>query len=439
MRDAIYILLAITQCGLLYSFAEMCYRKRKFNWIRLGLVAGLFAMTVFLSAGNRVIFDIQFTMLMAVPQSFFFSFLLWILYRMKYFLGFSVCYFYFSVVDLAESVGLSVIILNRDFKADYELFWQPYTLYLTVLLWIFLFLWIALIYMGHKKKKNIYFTLRSGVLILLGFIAQILSITYLNFDDLSTASGLWLSMFLGGIAFFGVTAFLAISKSYTQMVYESRLVKQQDIQLKDQLKELVQAEEEKSKLLHDHKHDFLIMKQLERDGAYDKLSEFLNQKISDCDQVKKKYYTGNVMVDLVLAIKEARTTREKIDFQTDCTTLGEISECYDVCILLSNLLDNALEACCELGRKHPYIHVTLGRQGRMLWLCILNSSTKSPIVKNGRFITSKIDKNLHGYGLVSARQIVEKCHGSIDFDYDDTYFSVKVLMELKEGENDNGK
>ena len=439
MRDMVYILLAVAQCGFLYSFAQMCYRKRKPNRIRQGAAAGLFALTVFLPAGNRVIFDIQFTMQMAIPQSFFFAFLLWILYRMKLILSFSVCYFYFSLVGLAESAGLSVLILNRDFEADYKLFWKPYTLYLTVLLGIFLVLWIVLINIGYRKKQKIYFPLKSGLLILLGVIAQILSYTYLNFDDLSTASGLWLSMFLGSIAFFGVTAFLAISKSYAKMAYESQIVKQQDIQLKAQLEELVQAEEEKSKLLHDHKHDFLIMKQLERNGAYDKLSEVLNQKILESSQVKRKYYTGNVMVDLVLAMKENRAACEKIDFQIECAILGEISACYDVCILLSNLLDNAVEACCELKEKHPYIHVTLGRQEQVLWLYILNSSPKAPVVKNGRFISSKMDKNLHGYGLVSVRQTVEKYHGSIDFDYDDTFFRVKVLMELKEGENDHGK
>ncbi len=439
MRDVIYILLATTQCGLLYSFAQMCYRKRKLNWIRLGLAAGLFAMTVFLSAGNRVIFDIQFSLLMAFFQSVLFSIFLWTIYRIKIFFCFSVCYFYFSVIGLTESVGLSVITVKRDFETDYEMFWQPYTLYLSALLGIFLALWIALIDVGHRKKKNIYFLLKTSVLIPLGFAAQVLSFIYLNFNDFNAASGLWLSMFLGSIAFFGVIAFLAISKIYTQMAYESRLVKQQDIQLKKQIEELTRAEAEKSKMLHDHKHDFLIMKQLESNGEYDKLSEVLDQKILESSQVKKKYYTGNVMADLVLAMKEAKAASEKIDFQTDCITLGEISAGYDVCILLSNLLDNALEACGELKGKHPYIYVSLGRQGRMLWFHILNSSTRAPVVKNGRFITSKTDKPLHGYGLVSVRQIVEKYHGSIDFDYDDTYFSVKVLIELKEGEDDNGK
>ena len=98
------------------------------------------------------------------------------------------------------------------------------------------------------------------------------------------------------------------------------------------------------------------------------------------------------MVDLVLAMKENRAACEKIDFQIECAILGEISACYDVCILLSNLLDNAVEACCELKEKHPYIHVTLGRQEQVLWLYILNSSPKAPVVKNGRFISSKMDK-----------------------------------------------
>ena len=88
MRDMVYILLAVVQCGFLYTFAQMCYRKRKPNRIRQGAAAGLFALAVFLPAGNRVIFDIQFTMLMAIPQSCLFAFLLLILYRMKFIISF---------------------------------------------------------------------------------------------------------------------------------------------------------------------------------------------------------------------------------------------------------------------------------------------------------------------------------------------------------------
>lgn len=191
---------------------------------------------------------------------------------------------------------------------------------------------------------------------------------------------------------------------------------------------MARSEKEKSKLLHDHKHDFLLMKQLVCDGQYDALLEFLDQKILNNDQAKKKYYTGNAMVDFVLAIKEANAVCANIDFQVECTTLSEASASYDICILLSNLLDNALEACQEMAGKQPWIRVKLGRQGRMLWIHMVNSSSRMPVVKNGQFITSKPDKSLHGYGLVSVCQIVERYCGTIDFDYDAAHFSVKILM-----------
>lgn len=429
MGDLIYILLAIAECSVLYSFAGLCYPRRKPNWIRWGLAAAFFATAVFFSAGNRVIFDVQFTMYMAFFQAIVFTVSLWAIYKVKLLFSFSVCYFYFAVIGLIESAGLSFLTLNRDFVADYELFWRPYTLYLTVLLALILILWIILVYRGHVKRKKLYFQLKPGILIVLGLVAQVLSYIYLNFDIMDTIYGLWLSMLLGSIAFFGVIAFLLISKNYARAMHESQLVRQQDIQLKEQLKEMARSEAEKAKMLHDHKHDFLLMKQLVSNGQQDALLEFLDEKILISDQAKGKYYTGNAMADFVLAMKEARAVDENIDFQVECTTLEETSGSYDLCILLSNLLDNALEACCEMAGKHPYIQVKLGRQGKMIWLHIMNSSARAPIVKNGQFMTSKPDKSLHGYGLMSVRQIVERYHGSIDFDYDDTYFSVKILME----------
>lgn len=433
MGDLIYILLAIAECGVLYSFSGLCYPHRKQTMLRRGLGVGLFAITVFFSAGNRVIFDIQFTLQMAFLQTVFFTALLYIIYKMKFIFSFSISFFYFSAIGLMESAGLSLLKINKNFEAYYQWFWQPYTVYLAVLMIIFLTLWTVLGYRKYIKKGKNYFPLKSGILITLGIVAQLLSIIYLNFQYLGTTHGLWLSMLLGGIAFFGVIAFLVISKSYARTIYESRLVRQQDIQLKNQLKEMERSEEEKAKLLHDHKHDFLLLKQLACDGQYNELVEALNQRLLSIGQTKKKYYTGNASVDFVLGMKEARAVCENIDFQVECTTLREVPASYDLCILLSNLLDNALEACKKMGEKRSYIKVKLGSQGQMIWVHIFNSCNKMPVVKGGKFITSKTDKSIHGYGLMSVRQIVERYHGSIDFDYDTTYFNVKILMGFQEG------
>lgn len=229
MGNLIYILLAIAECGVWYSFSGLCYQQRKKNMLRRGVATGLFVVTIFVTAGNRGIFAIQFSPFIAFFQSVFFCGLLWLIYKISFVSSLSGCYFYFASIGLLESLGLSVLKINKNFEADYEWFWKPYTVYLAALMIIFCILWAVLGDRKYIKNKKIYFPLRSAVLIILGVVAQLLSLIYLNFEYLGITHGLWLSMLLGSIAFFGVTAFLVISKSYTRMMYESQLVRQQDM------------------------------------------------------------------------------------------------------------------------------------------------------------------------------------------------------------------
>lgn len=104
----------------------------------------------------------------------------------------------------------------------------------------------------------------------------------------------------------------------------------------------------------------------------------------------------------------------------------------DCIMLMGNLLDNAIEAAdkCEDGRKNIYCVVR--NVNDMLIIKVKNSSISAPIVRKGRFLTNKKEKEKHGWGIESVKRIVEKYDGEIDFQYGSTYFETVVIIGNEE-------
>ncbi len=140
--------------------------------------------------------------------------------------------------------------------------------------------------------------------------------------------------------------------------------------------------------------------------------------------------TGNMFLDVLLSeklyIAQQNKVSLEIDYQPDIS-LKNILE-YDICILLGNLLDNAIEAAakskkrivlCELQMKSCY------------WDSIIvhNSSDVSPVLKNGLPISQKSGEE-HGYGIKIIQQKVQQYRGTVVFEYDEQQklFSANILL-----------
>ena len=118
----------------------------------------------------------------------------------------------------------------------------------------------------------------------------------------------------------------------------------------------------------------------------------------------------------------------QIEFQVEFSIDDIYIESMDLVIIMENLLENAIEAAskCELKRK---IVFELKNINDVLLLKIWNTSCKFPHVKNDKFVTDKSEKNTHGWGIESVKNILEKYNGKINFEYDNNYFEVVIIME----------
>lgn len=102
----------------------------------------------------------------------------------------------------------------------------------------------------------------------------------------------------------------------------------------------------------------------------------------------------------------------------------------DLCSLLGNLLDNALEAVSKVGIEDQLRKITLSlkRQGNLLLIVVENGYSLEPTLKDGFLQTTKTDTDLHGFGLRSIELIISKYGGATDYTYKNNWFVATIML-----------
>ena len=158
---------------------------------------------------------------------------------------------------------------------------------------------------------------------------------------------------------------------------------------------------------HDLKHQIAFLRS-ENDPA--KREEFLNRMEDEIRQYEAQNKTGNQVLDTVLTTKSLYCAKHGITFTCVADgTLLDFMDVMDICSIFGNALDNAIE--CELkipDKEKRLIHVTVSKQKNFLILRFENYYEEALQYKEGKLVTTKKDKEYHGYGLKSIRYTVNK-------------------------------
>ena len=151
------------------------------------------------------------------------------------------------------------------------------------------------------------------------------------------------------------------------------------------------------------------------------------------DAVEEATYVSmsrNNAVDAVLNEKMLYAQKHGISTQFDVTPLENISiSSMDICTILSNALDNAVEACVKIENvKDRYIDVKINESSEELIISVKNPSTEAPKRRAGMYISAKKDSINHGLGLKSIKRTVEKHKGDMLIKYDNGLFNLVVSL-----------
>ena len=181
---------------------------------------------------------------------------------------------------------------------------------------------------------------------------------------------------------------------------------------------------------HDLKHHIQTMKAHLIMNQYKELEEYLNELDEDLDIVDTVIKTGNIRIDAVLNSKLAVARARGININAKAIVPAEleINE-VDICVIIGNLLDNAIEACeKEKEKDKQFIRVYIDILKQQLYIYISKSMTNDIQKSGGRYITTK--DGSHGFGLLRIDRVVKKYGGYLNRQHEEGVFATEIMLPL---------
>ena len=179
---------------------------------------------------------------------------------------------------------------------------------------------------------------------------------------------------------------------------------------------------------HDYRNHIQTMKVLAANGDMDAIKAYLDELDTDLNTVDTVVKTGNAMADAILNSKISLAKSKGIDVHCDAhiPVKLKMSE-LDLCCIIGNLFDNAIEASLPLSVEQRMIRVYMDMKGTQLYISFTNFTSTKKQEKVGKlFRTTKGDG--HGFGLVRIDAIIERLDGYLSRNSEDGAFTTEILI-----------
>ncbi len=187
------------------------------------------------------------------------------------------------------------------------------------------------------------------------------------------------------------------------------------------------------KTMRGWRHDYHnhIQTLLALSGNKELTREYLLRLNDDLTQIDAVIKTGNVMVDAILNSKLSLIKAKGIAINAKAVVPTELTVSQiDLCVILGNLLDNAMEACLsQPDGTERFIRVFIGVLKNRLYISVANS-VGGAIHRTGKTYMSTKGNDNHGFGLARVDRIAGKYEGYVNRQHEDGVFATEVLLPL---------
>ncbi len=179
---------------------------------------------------------------------------------------------------------------------------------------------------------------------------------------------------------------------------------------------------------HDYRNHIQVLNSYAEQGDLEAVKRYLRELDEDLNTVDTVMKTGNKMTDVILNSKVSLARSRNITVKADAHVPVALSTAeIDLCIILGNLFDNAIEACMPLPEEERLIRIYMDMKNTQLYMSFTNTTAVKKQEKAGkRFLTTKGIG--HGYGLIRIDTIVERYQGYISRNSEDGAFTTEILL-----------
>lgn len=179
---------------------------------------------------------------------------------------------------------------------------------------------------------------------------------------------------------------------------------------------------------HDYRNHIQAMKAYAASEDWDAIRRYLDLLDEDLTTVDMVIKTGNPMTDAILNSKISIAKSKNIQVVADAhISLQLKSSEIDLCCIIGNLFDNAIEAVEKLPEDQRVIRVYMDMRNTQLYISITNFTAGKKLKKEGKLFRSTKGEG-HGFGLARIDAIVERLDGYISRNSEDGAFTTEILI-----------
>lgn len=190
---------------------------------------------------------------------------------------------------------------------------------------------------------------------------------------------------------------------------------------------LEQREKETKRFRHDLRSHMFVLQSYMQNGQYEEMEQHLQEMYGTMEAFECRIQVNNNIVNAILNKCDAECRENGIELKVKGHfPVGCNISAYDLCTIVSNLLNNAREAAVK-GTRHQILFNIRYTQEEIIFH-VENDYTGNIVIKNGKICTKKSNRALHGMGLENVKRCVEKNHGYMDIRTDDQRFIVKIIL-----------
>ena len=207
------------------------------------------------------------------------------------------------------------------------------------------------------------------------------------------------------------------------IIYQNKLMKQQ----MDEIENIYMT---MRGWRHDYHNHLQSLKGYLSLNKVEQMKNYLNELETDLDSIDTLYHSGNLQLDSILNAKLAIAEKGQIRIHCDASIPPQLHVSdLDLCVILGNLLDNAIESCRKI--KNPderFIRVYIGILKKQLYISITNATSETVKQRTDHYFTTK--RGDHGHGLKRVDQVVKKYDGYLNRQNEPGVFATEIVLPL---------
>lgn len=339
---------------------------------------------------------------------------------------------YWMLLIGIDSIGSSIILMiNSINNISLLLNDNMFRLELTVLSKTVLISFIPFI---KTLKLQVEFKRKDFICAIIPIIANILSIVIIFGLLMNTNSKRLVIIIASGIMFLANISLIHIIGNIIKthdIFMENELIKEKINMQYQNYVNLQEAQSKVRKLYHDMKNHITCIQGIY--GHNEVAEKYIDNIRNELYEWKSIFMTGNMILDIILNDKKKICDKNNIDLFIDINfSRCSFIDMLDVCSIFSNMIDNAIEACIKMNDKdiERFIKIKGTIVNEFFVIKCENSKINEVKIKNNNIKTDKKDSYLHGIGIKSIKNSVQKYDGEVFIDYQDYKFIVKICIPM---------